>query len=131
MFQPWTKDCVFSGAFLPPFGNVQSRVTVMLGMGSGVLARYAFDLKHANASWSNFFETSKANHVSASSEQVLGIRPFRVSYTNPASINSALHRQSVDRDRQPRAFMSVHATVRLPLLSPRYWLTNSSNNLQA
>jgi len=131
MFQPWTKDCVFVLASRPPLGSVQSGLNLSGGMGNGVLARYAFALKQANASWSNFGDTSSGNHVRASNSQTLGKRPFRVTYTNPASTNSDLHRHSVDRERQPRLLTIDHATVRLPLLSPRYWLANSNNSLQA
>lgn len=131
MFQPWTKDCVFSITRLPPLGSVQSRLILMAGMGKGVLARYAFGLKPASASGSNLFDTSKGNQVSASSSQVLGIWPLRVTYTNPASISSLLQRHSVVRDFQPRLLTTDQATVRLPLLLPRYCPASSSSNLQA
>ena len=35
------------------------------------------------------------------------------------------------REFQPSFFMIDHATVRLPLLSPRYWLASSGSSLQA
>ena len=71
------------------------------------------------------------NQVNASSSQVLGMWPLRVTYTNPASINSALQRHSVVRDFQPRFLTTDQATVRSPLLLPRYCPANSSSNLQA
>jgi hypothetical protein len=48
------------------------------GIISGVLALYAFGLKQANASGSNFFELSRGNQVSASSSHVEGKWPLRV-----------------------------------------------------
>ena len=114
------KGLCFASAALPPLGSVQSVLILMVGMASGVPARYAFALKLASASKSNLGDTSKANHVNASSSQVLGLWPLRVTYTNPASINSSLQRHSVDRDRQPRLLTSDQATVKLPLLLPRY-----------
>ena len=62
---------------------------------------------------------------------MLGMWPLRVTYTNPALINSALQRHSVDRDRQPRLLTTDQATVKLPLLLPRYCPASSSSNLQA
>ena len=100
-------------------------------MGKGVLTRYALGLKLASASGSNLGDKSSANQVNASSSQVLGMWPLRVTYTNPASINSALQRHSVERDRQPRLLTTDHATVKLPLLLPRYCPASSSSNLQA
>jgi hypothetical protein len=49
----------------------------------------------------------------------------------PASINSFLTRHKVVLERQPRLCTIDHATVKLPLLSPRYCPASSKSNLQA
>ena len=131
MFRWWTKTSVLSGKSRPPLGNVQSIFFFIVGIGNGVFFRYGFDSKHANASWSNFLFTSNGNQVNANSSQVLGICPFLVTYAKPALINSFLARYSVVRDRHPRLLTIDHATVKLPLLSPRYCPASSSSNLQA
>ena len=125
------KGFFLAGSGRPPLGSVQSRFVLMGGMGNGVSARYALGLKPANASGSNLFDTSRANQVNASSSQVLGMCPLRVTYTNPAAINSALQRHSVVRDLKPRLLTTYQATVKLPLLLPRYCPASSSSNLQA
>ena len=96
------KGLCFSVIGLPPLGSVQSRLILITGMANGVLARYALGLKQASASGSNLGDKSSANQVKASSSQVLGMWPLRVTYTNPALINSALQRHNVVFDRQPR-----------------------------
>ena len=99
------KGLCFASIALPPLGSVQSGLVLIAGMAGidkGVLARYALGLKLASASKSNLGDKSSACQVNASSSQVLGIWPLRVTYTNPASISSLLQRHSVERDRQPR-----------------------------
>ena len=78
MFPRWTKSFILKASSRPPFGNVQSRFGFWVEIGGVSFLMNAFDLKHASASGSNFGDTSSENQVSASSSQVLGICPLRV-----------------------------------------------------